>query len=142
VQWILSQFGKQRPSAQQRYKAFVADGVGRASPWEQLKGQVLLGDERFVERLRPALQSLRSSKEVPRQQRHAGRPALARLFTAGLLRDRARRDARICEAHVDHGYSLSEIGGAVGLHYSTVSRIVSREEANAAESPAKKPRTR
>ncbi len=29
----------------------------------------------------------------------------------------------IRRAHRDHGYSLSEIGHVVGLHYATISRI-------------------
>jgi len=29
--------------------------------------------------------------------------------------------------HVEHGYSLSAIGQALGLRYSTISRIVNRE---------------
>lgn len=33
----------------------------------------------------------------------------------------------IRRAHLEHGYSLSEIGRVVGLHYSTISRIVSRK---------------
>jgi putative transposase len=124
VEWTLSQFGKQRASAQRRYMTFVAEGLKQPSPWEQLQGQILLGNERFVDQLRPTLRSQRSSKEIPRGQRHAGRPSLAKLFTARVVGDRKHRDACVREAHVDHGYSLSQIGGAVGLHYSTASRIV------------------
>jgi putative transposase len=88
VEWILSQFGKQRSSAQRRYSTFVAEGLKQASPWEELQGQILLGNERFVERLRPALRSQQSSKEIPRRQRHAGRPSLVKLFTARVVSDR------------------------------------------------------
>ena len=128
TEWIWSQFGKQRAAAQRRYKTFVADRTRLSSPWERLQGQVLLGDERFVDDLLPALQDLRFAKEIPRQQRHAGRPTLKSLF-ARKQDDLEERNVRIAQAHIDHGYSLSEIGKATGLHYSTISRIVSRQEA-------------
>ncbi len=124
VDWLLSQFGRQRFSAQRKYRAFVAEGIGQASPWEHVQGQVLLGSERFVERLRPGLEDKRSLKEIPRHQRFAARPALPNLLSTRYRTDRTRRNEAIRLAHVDHGYSLSEIGRAVGLHYSTISRIV------------------
>jgi len=45
VEWVLAQFSKQRAAAQRKYERFVAEGMGQASPWEQLQGQVLLGAE-------------------------------------------------------------------------------------------------
>ncbi len=146
LEWLLSQFAKQPAVAQRRYQAFVAAGVRQASPWDRLQGQVLLGDERFVEHLRPALQEKSAAPEIPRKQRHADRPLLTRLFPATRVDDRERRNARIREAHVKHGYTLSEIGSALGLHYSTISRIVARQEASAAQAPGgrlqRKPRPR
>jgi REP element-mobilizing transposase RayT len=128
VDWLLSQFGKQRPAAQRKYRAFVAEGIGQPSPWEQVQGQVLLGSEQFVERLQPGLRDKRPLREIPRKQRFASRPALARLFGARTMADRRRRNDAIRHAHLEYGYSLSEIGRAVDLHYSTISRIVNREE--------------
>src|SRR4051794_11921742 len=40
VEWILSQFGRQRAGAQRRYRAFVAEGSKLPSPWEKLQGQI------------------------------------------------------------------------------------------------------
>jgi hypothetical protein len=84
---------------------------------------VLLGSERFVERQAPELRDKRRLKEIPRRQRFATRLALGQLFAARTQTDRARRNEAIRRAHLDHGYSLSEIGRAVGLHYATISRI-------------------
>jgi len=84
---------------------------------------VLLGSERFVERLAPELRDKRRLKEIPRRQRFAARLALSQLFGARTRTDRVRRNEVIRRAHLDHGYSLSEIGRAVGLHYATISRI-------------------
>ena len=124
VDWVLSQFGRQRAAAQRKYQAFVAEGRGLESPWEEVRGQVLLGSEEFVEQLSAELRDKRPLKEIPRQQRFAARPKLSQLFSTSSRTDRARRNEAIRRAHLDYGYSLSEIGHAVGLHYSTVSRIV------------------
>jgi hypothetical protein len=84
---------------------------------------VLLGSEQFVERLAAWLRDKRLLKEIPRRQRFAGRPPLSQLFGARTRVDQSRRNEAIRRAHLDHGYSLSEIGRAVGLHYATISRI-------------------
>lgn len=47
----LAQFAARRSLAQTRYAQFVADGIKAPPPWQQLKGQVFLGDEHFVEKL-------------------------------------------------------------------------------------------
>jgi REP element-mobilizing transposase RayT len=132
VDWLLSQFGRQRPAAQRKYRAFVAEGIGRNSPWEYVQGQVLLGSERFVEHLLPGLRDRRPFKEIPRAQRFAARPKLSRLFGARTA-DRTGRNEAIRRAHHEHGYSLSEIGRVVGLHYSTISRIVNSQGDNGAQ---------
>lgn len=127
VDWLLAQFGRQRGVAQRKYRAFVAEGIGQEAPWAQVQGQVLLGSERFVARLTPGIRDKRSLKEIPRAQRFAGRPPLNQLFGT---RSRIHRDDRnrgIRRAHLEYGYSLSDIGLAVKLHYSTVSRIVNAE---------------
>ena len=128
VDWLLSQFGRQRAAAQRQYRAFVAEGIALDSPWEHVQGQVLLGSEQFVERLTPGLRDKRPLKEIPRQQQFADRPKLSQLLSARSRADRARRNEAMCRAHLTHGYSLSEIGHAVGLHYSTISRIVNPQD--------------
>lgn len=128
VDWLLSQFGRQRSAAQTKYRAFVAEGIGQESPWEQVQGQVLLGSDRFVEQLRPGLQEKRPLKEIPRQQRFADRPTLRQLFPVRFRANRTQRNETIRRAHVEHGYSLSDIGRVLDLHYSTISRLVSAQE--------------
>lgn len=55
VDWLLSQFGRQRATAQRKYRAFVDEDLDRDSPLAHVQGQVLLGSERFVKRLAPRL---------------------------------------------------------------------------------------
>lgn len=121
--WILAQFGRQRAAGYRKYQAFVAEDIGQDSPWEKIRGQVLLGSERFVDRLVPGLRDKRLLKEIPRRQRFAARPTLRHLFGARTLADRVRRNDTIRRAHFNHGYTLSEVGQAVGLHYATISCI-------------------
>lgn len=123
VDWVLAQFGRQRAVTQRKYQAFVAERIGQGSPWEHVQCQVLLGSEQFVERLAAGLRDKRLLKEIPRRQRFAGRPSLSQLFGARIRADQSRRNEAIRRAHLDHGYSLSEISRAVGLHYATISRI-------------------
>ena len=85
MDWLLSQLGKQRANALRKYKAFVAGGIGQASPWSHVRGQMLLGSERFVKRLQPQLEDKRALKEIPRKQRFSNRPALARIFCGRTL---------------------------------------------------------
>lgn len=120
---ILEAFGEERRAAQGRYRKFVAAGIGRESPWGELRGQVLLGTEAFVKALAPRLEEARDAIETPRSQRLAHRPALQHLLAGPDGRSRAQRDAAIREAHLRHAYTLGEIARHLGLHYATVSRI-------------------
>jgi len=122
--WILAQFGAERAKAQLRYRRFVDEGMTSSSPWEALQGQILLGPTTFVESLRPRLTATRRLHEVPRVQRYADRPTLAILCRDSQGLTKAARDRLIYTAHIDYGYSLSAIGRALGLHYTTVSKIV------------------
>jgi REP element-mobilizing transposase RayT len=133
--WVLSQFATRRRPARERYAAFVAEGAARPSPWPALQGQALLGGAGFVRSLRPHLEEAAGLSEVPRAQRDLGRPDLVRALDAkaggakaGLAK--AERNRRIAEAHLRHGYTLTEIGRYLGLHYTTVSRIVTAAESN------------
>ena len=127
--WLLGQFGRQRRAAQNRYRAFVAGGVGKPSPWDKLTGQILLGSEAFVKKLAGKLQAAATLPEIPRRQRLAGRPGLNSLFPKQGFRDKAARDRAIRHAHREYGYSLSEIGRTLDLHYTTISKVVNRDEA-------------
>jgi hypothetical protein len=76
--------------------------------------------------------------EIPRQQRYADRPALEELFARSPSLSKAQRNRLIYEAHIHYGYSLSAIGRVLGLHYTTISKVVKTctAEAIAVESEA------
>jgi len=123
---VAGQFGSRR-SASERYRQFVRAGVEAPTPWEALRGQIVLGSEAFVQRLTPFLRGAGTLKEVPRVQRFADRPELGALFEGLQEGEREGRNARIREAHLDHGYTLTEIADYLRLHYTTVSKVVHRE---------------
>lgn len=125
--WVLAQFAKTRAVAQRRYAAFVAEGKNQPSPWLELKGQVVLGSEAFVERMRPALERQAELSEVPRAQRLLHRPSLDQLFTKRVCADKASRDEAIRKACLDFGYTMAAVARAAGLHYSTVSKVIKGE---------------
>ena len=121
IEWVLDQFARTRATARRRYAKFVHDGIGVPGPWEEVKGQVLLGSEAFIERLAPQLQEC-STREIPKRQRLVHRPSL-RTLLAGTDSKTARNIA-MAQAYLKHGYTLSEIGRDVGLHYATISRLI------------------
>jgi len=120
--WLLSQFGKKKAQSQSRYRAFVHEGGTREPVWKNLKGQILLGNAAFVETFKPLLKD--GSREIPRAQRLLARPGLTTIFKNTKNRD--ERNLLIHTAHMTHGYTLSEIGRHLGLHYATISKIVKR----------------
>ncbi|MBC7098884.1 transposase [Candidatus Bipolaricaulota bacterium] len=123
VDWLLAQFARERTRAQNAYRRFVAQGKG-VELWDKLKGGVILGDEAFVAKVKPLLEEKRDIPEIPRREKLADRLPLEELFTGVKTKD--ERDAKICQAVLEYGYRLAEVGEYLGLHYSTISRIVGR----------------
>lgn len=121
--WILAAFGGQKGRAMEGYRAFVAAGKNQPSPWEQLKNQVYLGAEAFVEQMQAQLEAGKDLREVPLKQRRA-LPKPLHHYAA----QSEDRDAAIVAAYASGGYSMKEIGDHFGLHYSYISRIISRAE--------------
>jgi len=126
INWIISLFGKNEKEAQKLYRRFVKDGIDRISPWKELRGQILLGKEPFIDQYRDLLHSKIQVKEIPRTQRYLNRPQLSDLF-AGEYK-KPERDKRIHAAHIKHGYKMKEIADYLGIHYTTVSKILKNEE--------------
>jgi REP element-mobilizing transposase RayT len=67
--WLLATFGETEAAAVAAYRRFVEDGIGEPGPWEQLRHQVFLGSETFVDGVRRKLPSDRDLAEIPRAQR-------------------------------------------------------------------------
>ena len=46
--WLLSQFGLQRKRARGKYIDFVREGIGLPPVWDDLRHQIYLGSEDFI----------------------------------------------------------------------------------------------
>ncbi|RKZ27132.1 addiction module toxin RelE [bacterium] len=119
VDWILGEFSDEKKKAQRLYQKFVAGGIGR-SPWDELRGQIYLGSERFIESVPKPRAKL---TEIPRRQRLPDRTTLEEIFA-----DAATTDEGILKAYRDHGYTMREIAEHLGVHYATVSRHLRKAE--------------
>ncbi|MEE8302323.1 MAG: transposase, partial [Candidatus Tectomicrobia bacterium] len=120
--WLLGQFDTNRLQAQQRYRAFVQDGLDYPAPWDALKGQIFLAPDDYITQIQTHLRPVRSVKEVPRAQRYADRPALRDVLGNRTSMSQAERDRLIYDAYRSYGYSMTSIAGELGMHNSTISR--------------------
>jgi REP element-mobilizing transposase RayT len=121
--WILLQFGNEWKEAIRRYKDFVHAGVKEESPLKKVTGQMFLGGDNFIEKLRGFIRGKETLKEIPRVQRYITRPSLEKMF-----RGKTVKDKTVYRAHVTYGYTLKEIAEYLGVYYTTISRAVKRVE--------------
>jgi REP element-mobilizing transposase RayT len=118
--WLLGQFGSSRRKAIAAYRDFVRAGMGQGSLWSELRGQVFLGSEDFVERVQRQLPD-GDLREIPRlQRRGSGRP-LSEYASMG------KRDEAMAAAYGSGDYTMKQIAEYFGVHYATVSRAVRRQ---------------
>jgi REP element-mobilizing transposase RayT len=118
--WLLTQFAPTRRLAQRRYRAYVAEGAADALE-QRVRGE-RLGEDDFLRESHGFDPPL---AEIPREQVEPLPPRLEEIFAAGL-------PTPIERAYRRHGYTLSQIADYLGCSYSTVSRRLRREEAQAA----------
>jgi hypothetical protein len=119
IDGLLAQFGKRRSLAQQRYAQFVSEGINANSPWSDLKGQVFLGDDQFVERMQAYIQPDKDFVQIPLAQRRRLPPSLA-----VIERQSADRNTAIIAAHATGSYSYQQIADYFGVYFTTVGKIV------------------
>jgi REP element-mobilizing transposase RayT len=119
--WTLVNFAQSRREAQTAYCRFVVEGKNQPSPWKDLKNQIFLGSESFVEDMQRKIAADRPLGEVPKAQRRPVPRPLTWYFEK-----HKNRNTAIFEAFQSGGYTMREIGDHVGLHYSRISRIVAR----------------
>jgi hypothetical protein len=123
-EWILGQFSRTRGKAEKEYRTFVKAGIGSESVWNEVKGQTLLGEEDFVDSLADHLRKHKDIPEIPKSQRFADRPSLAKLFSKSILNDSRKRNRKVAEAIEKHGYTQRAIADHLGVHFTYVSRIL------------------
>lgn len=124
TEWVLSQFGSERETAEAHYRGFVGNGIGGESIWKGARAQSVLGEEGFVKSLKEHVKGRQGIPEIVKSQRFLSRPALEEVLGSEVLRNRRARDEAMRKAVYDHGYTQKEVADHLGLHFTSVSRIL------------------
>lgn len=115
----LSAFGPKIDLATKKFIKFVSQGKDQASIWEALKHQIYLGDDIFVEDMLRRVSRNKNLAEVPRpQKRRLAKPIET------YMKDAPSRNEGIVSAYQSGGFSMGDIAAYVGLHYSSVSKLI------------------
>jgi REP-associated tyrosine transposase len=141
VDEVLRHFGRRRQSAQRRYAEFLREGRATArAPWAAVEGQLLLGERRWVERMRRRVEA-GSGAEVSGSRQLRTRPALSVVLTQvcreakvdkeTVLRPRGvrggwARQVAMALAWEHCGLTQGEIGRAFGVSPYAVSKAAAR----------------
>ena len=89
------------------------------SIWKDLKGQIYLGDDDFVERMRGKLGERDEDVNIPRVQQRGPAPKFS-----VIRRQYKNRDDAIRAAYETGAYSYQQIAKEFGVHFTSVGRIV------------------
>jgi putative transposase len=125
AKWQLRQFGKKRQTAISAYRRFVKESLKSSkssSPMEQIRHQLLLGDEEFVEKHRQE-----NLDEEIGELSKAHRRSIA-LSLEEYKIQYPDRDEAMAKAYLSGAYTMAEIGRFFRVHYMTVSRAVKKVE--------------
>ena len=80
----------------------------------------------LIEKIRPQFKGKARLTEILKKERFVSRPALKQVLSGEVGRSKAAWDRGIVAARLEYGYSLTEIAGHLGLHYTTISKVVSQ----------------
>jgi len=116
---LLAEFGKRRAEARLEYQQFIEDGMGAESIWKDLKGQIYLGDDDFVEQMRGKLGERDEDVNIPWVQQRGPAPNFS-----VIRRQHKNRGDAIRVAYESGAYSYQQIAKEFGVHFTTVGRIV------------------
>ena len=123
VDWILGGFGKNRLDATRSYRRFIKEGRDQPAIWTELKNQIYLGSEQFVEDMQCLIDPQQSLDNVPRPQKVPVKKPLAEYERKCTCRHEA-----MAMAYRSGCYSLKEIGEYFGVSHTTVGRAVKAYE--------------
>ena len=123
--WILSQFGNKQKAASRQYQNFVFSGIKAKSPLKAIRGQLFLGQDNFIDKIKHLMSGKENLKEITKKQRYLTRPPLNKILQ---YQDKKSKDQAMHKAHLKYGYTLKDIAEYIGVHYTTVSRAIKRIE--------------
>jgi len=137
---VLSCFGPEPGVACAEYRKFVEAGIGDPTrPWDNVVGQIYLGSEEWMKRIREQVKSRPRSDEFPDAQRNPSRPTMEAILravssalatTEEVIRHGRGGIARMLAAWLawhEGGLELRAIADTLGLRSASgVSKLVSR----------------
>ena len=141
--WILSNYGNDRESAKKRYREYIEESLNTdiENPAKNPYGQIILGDDKFIEKIRNRLKGKSISKEIAERKRILKSPSpediikkVADVFGVDRdvindknIRNNVARKAAVYLVHRYSGISNEEAGKIFGgIHYSAVSKVSAR----------------
>ena len=129
--WVLSQFGSKRKSAEDNYKSFIRVGIDKNDGYgsKKLKEVLVYGDNNFIQRFKDSIKEKRDIKEIIKRERYAGRPKIEAVITDDLKADKNMRNKKIADLAYSWGYTQKDIADHLNVHYSSVSKILAKLKA-------------
>jgi putative transposase len=129
VDWkaVLSRFSSGRDNwtvAIASYTGFVNDRLHEDSSSFEVKGNLILGDKKFVESLKDDISKHKDNPDFPKYQRNICRPELEELFDPLTVSMKITRNEAVRRAHNEFGYLPRDIAEFLKINYSTVYRII------------------
>jgi hypothetical protein len=117
--YLLKLFSKQRKTAIERYTQFVNQGLREESPWKNIKAQIFLGDNAFVEEMQSHIPDDAEVSDIPSIQT---RPPAASLENISL--QYPDRNSAIISAYATGQYSYKILGEYFKLHFTSIAKII------------------
>jgi putative transposase len=142
--WVLSKFGNDIKKSKEKYRRYVEEGLKEGieeTPLKAVQGQVVLGGEDFVEKIKRMVKGKELSSDILERKRFMALPnpsdvmkEVAKVFRADeeQLREKGRKDNTARKAAIYlvqrySGLSNEEIGKIFGgIHFSAVSKASQR----------------
>ncbi len=118
---VLTFFENNPSRARAAYREFVISGIDGTSIHEQVRAQLFLGDDQFIDKHTIDLPD-EKLLEVASAARPDPRPPLEHLISCPMDCD------AVYAAYKEWGYNMREIAQRIGKHYSTVSRMIREYE--------------
>jgi putative transposase len=121
TEWLQRAFPSQTmEESQQRFTQLVNDFPGDLMPDSR---DVVFGDRDLQSNVRELIGRTMYLSEIPRAYRALARPDLLAVLSCVTRNERV---TAIRRAHVVHGYLLSEIARCLGVHPTTISRLLAK----------------
>ena len=118
LEWFSEGFSSDRNT----FDKFLEENIPR-DVISEIRKQIYLGDDEFIELVQEKTRGSRS-KDIPKYQ--LTKPVSGMIN--GFVRSGDSREDAIARTYLTGDYTLREVADAVAVHYSVVSKIVSRYE--------------